>query len=119
MMKLIGLSVRRLLAWVRRHPWRASGIVLLVGFILLNFLAFQHARAMLNFSADTERTPSPQSLSVWQKIKVLTCGVTVPRPKNSRSPKDLGLSAETVRFRSEDGLGLEARVRVRRSRRCT
>ncbi len=92
---------------MRRHPWRTVGLVLLAGFLLLNFLAYQNARAMLTFSADAERTSTPASLSTWQKLKVLTCGVSIPRPKNDRSPQDLGLPSETVHFRTEDGVGLE------------
>jgi alpha-beta hydrolase superfamily lysophospholipase len=34
--------------------------------------------------------------------------VTVPRPENTRSPADVGLAAETVRFTADDGVGLEA-----------
>ncbi len=93
---------------MRRHPWRTTGLILLVGFLLLNFIAYQNARAMLTFSSDAERTSTPASLSAWQKLKVLSCGVSIPRPKNGRSPQDLGLPSETVRFRSDDGVGLEA-----------
>jgi uncharacterized protein len=98
---------RRLIAWVRRHPWRAAGLVFLVCLLLLNLLAYQHARAMLNFSAEGDRTPPPQSLSAWQKLKALTFGVTVPRPENTRSPQDLGLPSETLRFRGDGMTSVE------------
>jgi alpha-beta hydrolase superfamily lysophospholipase len=97
----------RLAGWVRRHPWRAAGLALLAGFLLLNVLAYRHAGAMLAYSPDAARTPTPQSLSAWQKASVLVCGVTVPRPENTRSPADVGLAAETVRFTADDGVGLE------------
>ncbi len=106
-MILKGTRLARLIAWVRRHPWRTTWVVLLVCFLLLNFLAYRHARAMLTFSTEAGRTPPPQSLSTWQKIKVLTCGVTVPRPENNRSPQDLGLPSETIRFANGDGASLE------------
>src|SRR5262245_57856237 len=102
-----GSRMRRLIALATRHPWRATGFVVLLGFLLLNFLAYQHARAMLTFSGEVDRTPPPQSLSTWEKGKVLTCGVTVPRPTNLGLPRDLGLRAETLRFRSADGMQLE------------
>jgi alpha-beta hydrolase superfamily lysophospholipase len=79
----------------------------MIGFLLLNFLAYQHARAMLTFNAEVGRTPPPQSLSLGQKIKVLVCGVTVPRPTNAHSPQDLALSSETLRISTDDGLSLE------------
>jgi dipeptidyl aminopeptidase/acylaminoacyl peptidase len=62
---------------------------------------------MLNFSADAHRTPRPQSLSLGQKLKVMVCGVTVPRPVNTRSPKDLELDSEIVQFSADDGFRLE------------
>ena len=62
---------------------------------------------MLTFSEITTRTPSPQTLSAWQKLKLLTCGVTIPRPKNSSSPNDLKLPFDTIHFASDDGMNLE------------
>ena len=81
--------------------------MLLAGFLFLNVLAYRHAGAMLTYRPDSARTPSPQSLSRWQKVIVLVSGVAVPRPENDRSPADVGLVAETVHFVAEDGLGLE------------
>jgi alpha-beta hydrolase superfamily lysophospholipase len=98
---------RRLLGWIRRHPWRAAALTLVICFALLNFLAYQHARAMLTFNAVAVRTQPPQSLSFGQKIKVLVCGVAIPRPTNAGSPKDLGLSSEGLRIATNDGLSLE------------
>ncbi len=99
--------MRRIVTWMRRHPWRVTGLVLCVCFLLLNFLAFQHAHAMLTFKAGAARTPTPQTLTAWHKLKVLTFGVTVPRPENTRSPKDLGLPSEIIRFANADGANLE------------
>ncbi|OWK46717.1 hypothetical protein FRUB_00416 [Fimbriiglobus ruber] len=82
-------------------------MVLTVSFLGLNLLAYQHARAMLTFQGEAERTPSPQSLTFGQKVNVLARGVTIPRPKNMRSPQDLGLVSETVRYSTADGLNLE------------
>jgi dipeptidyl aminopeptidase/acylaminoacyl peptidase len=74
---------------------------------VFNFLAFQHARGMLTFSDTGTRTPPPQSLSAWQKLRVLVCGIRVPRPTNTRSPHDLGLPFETHRIPSSQGAVLE------------
>jgi uncharacterized protein len=98
---------RGFLARVRSHPWRTAILILLIAFLLLNVLAYQHARAMLTFDADSARTPPPQSLSLWQKIKVLACGISVPRPTNTRAPEDFGLSFRTIRFASDDEFNLE------------
>jgi alpha-beta hydrolase superfamily lysophospholipase len=63
---------------------------------------------MLTFSSDPTRTPPPQSLSAWQKLKVLACGVTVSRPENTRTPQDLGLACETLGMVTDAGARLEA-----------
>ncbi|MFO0926365.1 MAG: alpha/beta fold hydrolase [Gemmataceae bacterium] len=101
---------RRPSGWVRRHPWRTAVLTLLLGFLLLNLLAYQHAGAMLTFTDSATRTPSPHTLSLWHKAKVLTCGVTVPRPENRREPRELGLAAETVRLDRTVGPCLEGWV---------
>lgn len=62
---------------------------------------------MLTFRDGGARTPSPSSLSLGQKIEALICGVSVPRPQNMRSPRDLGLPSQTVHFSADDGLKLE------------
>jgi pimeloyl-ACP methyl ester carboxylesterase len=109
----------RLLAWLRRHPWRAAALTAVACFVLLNVLAYQHARSMLNYSASGNRTPSPQTLSVWQKIGVLVCGPSIPRPENTRSPHDLGLPSETVSIATSDGPRLEGWLVVPPSPRGT
>lgn len=95
-------------ARIRRHPWRALALVALAGVVLVNVVAYRHARAMLAFSADGARTASPEGLTAWGKAKALALGVTVPRPAVTRTPGDIGLSAETVRFTTDDGVNLEA-----------
>lgn len=98
----------RRFAWVRRHPWRAVTAAVLAGAVLVNVVAYRHARAMLSFATDGAKTPPPEGLTPWGKAKALALGVTVPRPALTRSPGDVGLSAETVRFVADDGVNLEA-----------
>jgi len=62
---------------------------------------------MLTFSTQSSRTAPAQSLSGWQKLKVLTCGVSIPHPANDRLPEDLGLPSETLRFLNDDEASLE------------
>jgi alpha-beta hydrolase superfamily lysophospholipase len=102
-----GALLKGILSWPWRHPWRAGGLSLLLAFLLLNVLTYQHARAMLTFRADVNRTPTPEALSALDKLTVLTCGVTIPRPENTRSPKDFGMPFETLSFASADGTQLE------------
>lgn len=99
--------LRLIFVRMRVYPWRAIVFFILLAFLSLNLLAYMHARAMLQFSEQTARTPSPQSLSLAQKITVLLCGVTVSRPSNSRKPEDVGLPAKTTSITTDDGVRLE------------
>jgi len=101
------VRIKNSFAAVRRRPWRTLAIALVVGFVGLNGLAYLHARAMLNFTAATERTPSPGSLSVMRKVQVLVSGVSVPRPENAGTPEDIGLPSETVSFGAADDVRIE------------
>jgi len=86
-----------------------GGVVFLIGFLLLNLMAYRHAWAMTHFvRQEKTRTEPPEHLSTWGKVKVLFTGVTIPRPENTRSPKDFGLAFETAKFTGAKGLELEA-----------
>lgn len=94
------------------RPWRRRfrRVVLLcvVGFVTANIFAIIQSRAMTQFSGTGARTLAPEHLSHWQKIKVLFCGVDVPRPVNRVDPSSVGLDFETMRFPTTDHLSLEA-----------
>jgi len=55
-------------------------IAFVVGFALLNILAYNHAHAMMYFTSGGTRTEKPEKLTLGQRIKVLLTGVNVPRP---------------------------------------
>lgn len=90
----------------RKRRWRRriAGTIVLI-FILLNTVAFFHARAMTHMAASGERTSSPRALSAWGKIKVLFTGVTMPKPVNRVTPS---LPYTTHTFATRDGQMLEA-----------
>lgn len=100
--------VRRCLRWLRTRWKRVLVFSLLVLFVLVNVLAYLHARAMTHFVQGGNRTAIPEKLSVLQKCGVLLTGVTIPRPENQTSPESLGLSFETCRIPSTNGIELEA-----------
>lgn len=82
--------------------------MLVLGFVALNAVAFRHAWSMSHFAPAGVRTESPEHLSQLAKLRVLLTGVSLPRPVNTRTPADVGLSFETVRFVSGPGVELEA-----------
>ncbi len=100
--------IRSLLVWLRRRPLRSMLIICLIGFVALNWIAYQHSRAMLWFVQGGSRTPRPQKLSILGKAGVLLTGVRVPRPENGRTPSDLGLQYETKLISVDPTVTLEA-----------
>lgn len=62
----------------------------------------------MEYASSDRRTPSPESLEGSGKLKVLLQGVSFPRPRNSRTPADLGLAFEEVEVRTRDGVSLRS-----------
>lgn len=78
-------------------------MVLGVATVLLNVVAIRHARAMVRWSDDGSRTESPERLGTLAKLGVLLGGVTVPRPRDERTPSSVGLAFENVFFEVPGG----------------
>lgn len=97
-------------SWIRRHPLLATLLTACVGFLGLNLVAYQQARAMTRFTTPGSRTVRPQQLSVFGKIGTLLFGVRVPRPENDRTPADIGLSHDVVTIAVNDNVKLESWV---------
>lgn len=95
-----------------RRRWRKAaliiGILFLLGFALLNLMAYRQVWAMTHFERAGQRTAPPEELSGARKLMVLFTGVTIPRPENRQTPKSLGLEFEIHRFSGAKGLELEA-----------
>ena len=72
----------------------------------LNVLAYNHARAMMHFTTEGERTSKPEALSVCQKAKVLFVDVNIPRPTGRRSSSDLAVDGQTLTINGSDGITL-------------
>jgi pimeloyl-ACP methyl ester carboxylesterase len=78
------------------------------GFVALNVLSFNHARAMLRYSAGGPRTSKPEALAGWHKIKVLLAGVNVPRPQSDRQPSELSPQCRRLAIKCASGVTLGA-----------
>ena len=97
--------------WKFPVPRKALGILVSLTFVLtaaLNVMAYRHAYALTHFSEDGTRTPRPETLTFTQKLRVLAQGPTVPRPRNRRTPLDVGLAYERHVFPGAHGLPIEA-----------
>lgn len=94
---------RRLKRWVALFC-----ILFAIGFALLNIFAYRNAFAMMHFKAGKPRTEQPESLGAAQKLKVLLCGVDIPRPHSSLPVAVLGPAAKSLRIDSDGNVKLGA-----------
>lgn len=91
----------------KTNCWLLTLLILLVmSFAVLNVLAYKHANAMMNFTANGTRTNKPENLSFWAKLKVLIIGVNVPRPISGRPPSDLASECRTLPINGPDNVTL-------------
>ena len=90
---------------------RRAGIALLllgVAFAGLNLLAYRQAYAMLHYSTSGVRMHNPEALSLWRKVKVLVCGVNIPRPHKQGNPSTVGMPFREVTISSTGTIQLGA-----------
>jgi alpha-beta hydrolase superfamily lysophospholipase len=86
----------------------ALSLALLGGFVLLNAMAYPHAFAMMHFSGGDARTQEPEKLSLARKVRVLLCGVSIPRPQTTLWPLELGPGAQSLKLKCTNGVTLGA-----------
>jgi uncharacterized protein YbjT (DUF2867 family)/alpha-beta hydrolase superfamily lysophospholipase len=92
---------RRAARWIRSHPGRALLALVATLFLVLNYLAYQHAGAMTTFASEGASTARPEDLSLAQRASTLMFGVRVRRPTNPRTPAEVGLPFSTHEFYAE------------------
>lgn len=84
---------------MRRIGWRKLVLgVGLLGLLAGNGVAWVQARAMTHYAAGGQRTAKPEALTLREKVGAVLTGVTIPRPENSHTPADVGLSYEVRRI---------------------
>ena len=99
---------RKCLRWMWLHRKTTICLLLVAGFPVLNFVAYNHAHSMTHFRADGSKTGRPESLSFSEKAQVLFLGVNVPRPLNQSDPGSQRLTFNTLHFQGKGGINLEA-----------
>ncbi len=84
-------EVEPLKRWLIRFG--VAGVAL---FLLLNVLAYRHARSFFFYSSGPDRTPAPELLSWRQKAIIALQGIKVPKPSAHATPSDVGLNYEEI-----------------------
>ncbi|MCU0491149.1 MAG: alpha/beta hydrolase [Chloroflexaceae bacterium] len=95
----------------RRHfpNWlRRLATLAMLGFLLLNLLAFVQVRAMTNFVPEGQPLSSLREADGLTLARSLLLGVAVPRPRNVQTPADHYLPFETRQIGLANAEQLEA-----------
>ena len=94
--------MRKLLFWLADHPALAFGLLLLAAFVLLNLLAYRHARSMTHFvSADRKAGASEswrarvEPRSFYERMRLALDGISIERPCTNLRPDSQDLPYET------------------------
>ena len=103
----MGYMCKKIYCQFKSHPWVSISLLLLILFTALNFVAYMQVYSMTHFCNSGPRTDNPESLSGFTKIKVLLFGVSIPKPQNSITPQNIGLTYSVHTILSYDGIDLE------------
>lgn len=87
---------------------KSLGALVLLACLGINALAYLQAGAMTHWAEGHGRTERPEDLSLARRLRVLLLGVSIPRPENRLTPKDVGLAFERHAFPNGQGAELEA-----------
>lgn len=93
--------------WLRTHRKSRTLLILLTLFVLLNFFAYMHARAMLNYGSYHGQSPEPARLTFLRKIKAVVAGVSSPRPETTAIMSTAEFPVDVVTLQTTDGMQLE------------
>ncbi len=75
--------------------------LLFLFFIIANIIFYNHAYSFTHFSQSGQRTQSPESLSLIEKLKTILVGVRIPKPQNTTLPSR---NYETIYLQSHEKL---------------
>jgi dipeptidyl aminopeptidase/acylaminoacyl peptidase len=79
---------------------------LVAGVTMLNVLAYNHARDMMQFTLNATPTGRPEELPFWTTVQTLLRGVKIPRPSHERSPWILAPGCRALSINGPDNITL-------------
>lgn len=74
-----------------RKLLKICGTFILLIFLILVFVGYQNARAMMEFNVTGENTPHFESMSALEKLYLFAFGFQRPRPQNQSDPSALNI----------------------------
>ena len=80
----------------------------LTAFVVLNIIAYRQAWVMSHYSKGDARTEKPEKLSFGEKVKVLICGIDLPRPHSTMLPTGLAPACRAKTIPETNGIKLGA-----------
>jgi alpha-beta hydrolase superfamily lysophospholipase len=93
--------MRKLLFWLVEHPALTFSLFLLAAFVLLNLLAYRHARSMTHFTLANRGTGKSDSWrarteprSLFERMRLALDGISIERPYANLHPDSLDLPYE-------------------------
>ncbi len=102
--------MRKLTLWIAEHPAFTALLCLLILFVILNWLAYCHARSMTHFVETNRRTrrteklrQRAESLSFGDRLRLAIKGVALERPYEAIRPDDVDLPYEAHTYRGGEG----------------
>ncbi len=102
--------MRKLTLWIAEHPALTALLCLLILFVVLNWLAYCHARSMTHFVETNRRTRRTEklrqrgdSLSFGDRLRLAVKGVALERPHETIRPDDVDLPYEAHTYRGGEG----------------
>jgi alpha-beta hydrolase superfamily lysophospholipase len=93
----------KMIGWLGLHPKLTAILCLVLLLLLLNLLAYRHARAMTHFVPAGRSTRRPEVLSRLEKVEVLLGGVAIHKPQHDDQPDRAGLAYDPHAFPGEAG----------------
>jgi uncharacterized protein len=82
-------------------------IVTLGILIVLTIAAYCHSYTMIHFRPQGEKTPAIEALSRRKRLAVLFTGISLPRPLNGQTPKEIGITYTVHTYPGLTGMRLE------------
>src|SRR4051812_34204140 len=92
----------------RTNRRKLLALVALALLLTINGVSWMQAWSMTHYAPSGQRTSSIEALTLSERLQAIVTGVTIPRPENTHTPKEIGLSYQTHQITINQSESLEA-----------